>query len=81
MKLKAFDTDKVLQALERKSIYTVDSDFKAVGYAINDGCIYVFAGKDGWLSLKYEQIEGFCEELKEVLQLAKDRQCMQIKGA
>ena len=81
MKFTTYGSDRIATTLDRKGIYTIDSEFKGVMYAIKSNTIVVFGGKNGNLSIGVEQAEMFIEELKEIVDLAKSRKAMQIKGA
>ena len=81
MKFTTYGSDRIATTLDRKGVYTIDSEFKGVMYAIKSNTIVVFGGKNGNLSIGVEQAEMFIEELKEIVDLAKSRKAMQIKGA
>ena len=81
MKFTTYLNDKIATQLERKGTYLVDSEFRGVMYVIKDGTIAIMGGKNGNLSVGIDEASDFIKELTEILELAKDRRCMKIKGA
>ena len=81
MKFTTYESDRIATSLDRKGVYTVDSEFRGVMYAIKGSAIVVFGGKNGILSVDVDQAETFLEELRGIVDLAKSRKAMQIKGA
>lgn len=77
----SMDAYPILDKCSRAGKYTVDSDFKGIGYVIENGMIGIVAGKNGMLSIDLGNIEDFIKELLSMKELAKDRKVMRVRGA
>ncbi|MCE5227918.1 MAG: hypothetical protein LLG05_18920 [Porphyromonadaceae bacterium] len=81
MKFPIYQPEHMMSRIERAGKYVVASEISGVGYMIENGMIGILAGKDGTLAVDIDKAEYFIKEFAEIVQLAKDRRCLQIKGA
>lgn len=82
-KFTTYAPDMLLYELAREGkAWTVDSElFHSIGYAVFKDTLVIAAGKSGALSIDLENIEDFATELLEVLEMARERKIMMLKGA
>ena len=74
------DYEKILQKLDRRGVYTVESIFKGMGYAFKDGTIAIFAGKSGDLRIDLKNADEFLNELTGIVELARERKGKKVAG-
>ena len=76
-----YRVEQLLTKMSKNGKYVVESEIPNVGYVIENGMIGVIAGKDGTLAIDIDKAEFFISELTEILELARTRKTMNLKGA
>lgn len=80
-KFGKYKTSALMSKIEQSGGYTVASELRGMGYAINNGAIGVFAGIDGAMRIDIDKARKFISEFSEIVELAEYRKRMGVKNA